>query len=90
MERAANSSSESSIVAAATLSSTWATLDVPGMGSITGERRSSQATRAAEALAVLGSQAVERTAGPGQLAGGQREPGDEGDPVGLDVPSTPV
>ena len=40
----ASSSSESSSSAAATFSSRWATDDVPGIGSITGERRSSQAS----------------------------------------------
>jgi hypothetical protein len=42
--RTSKSVSDSWISTVATFSSKWATLDVPGMGSITGLRRSSQAS----------------------------------------------
>lgn len=41
---AANSSSDSTIFTAATFSSRWATFEVPGMGSMTGLRFSTQAS----------------------------------------------
>ncbi len=44
-----NSSSDNSMSAAATFSSRWATFDVPGIGSITGDRLSSQASASCDA-----------------------------------------
>ena len=68
------------------LSSRCATDDVPGIGSITGERRSSQASASCAGVAPCSARdRRERAAGLGQLAGGQREPRDERDALALAV-----
>ena len=69
--------------AAAMLSSRCATDDVPGIGSITGERRSSQASASWDGVGAVLARRVASSGPPGrgQLAGGQREPRDEPDAV---------
>ena len=75
-----NSSSDSSISAAATFSSRCATFDVPGIGSITGERFSSQASASCEGVASCRrAMLLQRAVRGGQRPGGQREPRDEAD-----------
>ena len=72
--------------AAATLSSRCLTFDVPGMGSITGLRLSTQASAicAGLALCALGD-VVQQRAGLGQIAGRQRKPGNETDALLLAI-----
>ena len=79
--RRSYSSSVSSTCAAAMFCSTWATVEVPGIGSMTGERRSSQARASCEGWRRAGGDLVQRAAGLGQAAGREREPRDEGDAV---------
>ena len=76
----ATSSGDSSISAAARFSSRCSIDDVPGIGSITGERASSQASAIWSGRGVVRARdAVERAAGLGEPAGREREPGDEPD-----------
>ena len=59
-------------------SSRWATLEVPGMGSITGERCRSQARASWETVAPFFlRRQVERAAMAGDLAGRERKPRNE-------------
>ena len=82
----ANSSSVSSIFTAATFSSRCATFEVPGIGSITGLRFSTQASAIWPGAASwrLGD-AVEHRARLGEIAGGERKPRDEADAVRLAI-----
>ena len=86
VDNCSNSASVSATSAARMFSSRWSTLDVPGIGSMTGERRSSQASAswAGVAPCAFGG-GVEWPARAGQLAGGDGVPRDEGDVVGLAV-----
>ena len=66
-------------MAAAMFSSRCATDEVPAIGSITGERRSSQASATCPGgRSVPLGDLVHRPAGPGELAGRERSPGEEG------------
>jgi hypothetical protein len=89
-----NCSSVSSMAAPAMLSSRWLTFEVPGIGSMTGERLSSQARASCDGVApqpgkgqlrrcraALGGQLCQRAAGACQCTGGQREPPDERDAI---------
>ena len=76
-----NSSSVRVISAAATFSSRCATCDVPGIGNITGERFSSQASASCPGVAAMvGRDALQRAVRRGQRSGGQREPRNEPTP----------
>ena len=77
-------------LAAATFSSRCATFDVPGMGSITGERCSSHASESwATRGRVAGGDPAERlrrgVVGLEQFAAGDRIPGQEADAVPLAI-----
>ena len=71
-----NSSSDSSISAAATFSSRWATFDVPGIGSITGDRFSSHASASCDGVASWSS--AMRCSGPPGAASGPAASGNQG------------
>ena len=75
-------SSSSSSAAAARFSSRWLTEPVPGIGTITGERRSSHASATWDGVAPSRLAApCHRASRSGQLAGRDRGPGHEADAV---------
>jgi hypothetical protein len=71
--------------AAPTFSTTWATLEVPGIGKITGDRASSQANATCDGVTFFRAATRRRGLSSPQLAGRQRKPRDEDDVVLLAV-----